>query len=99
MRTVVVSFDTQVQSFPGVFTPGKFRVSIAAGIADQDVDGPSATFTDVPAGDYVARVVRLNADGTELGAAATAAFTVPADMTLVAIPLTVSVAIADGVPA
>ena len=99
MRTVVVSFDTQAQTFPGIFTPGKFRVDIGGSFPFQEVDGPSVTFPNVPPGDYVARVVRLNADGTELGAAVTTGFVVPEDMTLVAVPLTVSVSIADGAPA
>ena len=91
MRKVIVSFETAIQSFPGVFVPGQFRVSFEG--FSQDVDASPATFPEVPAGSYVARVVRLNADGSELGDAATASFEVTDDVTLVGIPVLVNVAV------
>jgi hypothetical protein len=98
-RDVIVNFDTQAQSFPGIFTPGKFRVSIQGSpVPDQDVDFGPVLFTGVAPGDYIAKVVRLGPDGLDLGAPAIAAFTVPVDSTLVAVPLTVTVSVADGVP-
>ena len=104
MRTVIVSFDTPAQSFPGIVVPGLFRVSILSTgpdpspVPDQDVAAGPVQFDLVPPGDYVARVVRLNSDGSDLGTPQLAAFNVPADTTMVAVAGVVTVVVSDGVP-
>lgn len=94
-RDVQVDFSTVDQIFPGIVEVGLFRVSIpSSGLPDQDVEFAPVTFLQVPVGDFIARVVRLDAAGAELGAAAVAAFTVPAeDTTMVAIAGTVFVTV------
>jgi hypothetical protein len=95
MRTVIVNFLSEEKSFPGIFTPGKFRVSLASTF--QDVDAGPVAFADIPPGTYPVKVVRLGPGGEELGAASTTV-DVPADFTLVAVPITVTVSLADAFP-
>lgn len=47
-------------------------------IAAQQVSGTTATFANVPVGDYVASVVRLDVNGTPIGAPVVQAFSVAA---------------------
>lgn len=93
MATVIVSFTTKVQEFPGVVEAGKFSVSIS-GIGTNPSTGEAVTFTDVPPGDYVAQAVRLDKDGNILGDVVSKSFTVPkATTTSVDVPDVVDVKI------
>jgi hypothetical protein len=81
MSSVFVQVVSKDQLFPAGTVSGKLRISLIGGpptpIPVQDVDGLSATFLNVPAGEYIAHAQRLDAAGVALGAdAISAAFTV-----------------------
>ncbi len=91
MATVIVTASVVALAVPAGTVVGKYEVSItdSAGVGQkQDVDTPSATFTDVGPGDYTAAVVLLDFNGGQLGQKQTATFSVSA-------PATVDVQVAD----
>lgn len=92
MATVVVSWTTREQEFPGVVVPGNYRVRIVpGGFADQLVAESPATFNDIPPGSYIASVVRLDSAGEEIGDSVSQPFIVPAVSTMVNVPVEVEV--------
>lgn len=93
MATVIVSFTTKVQEFPGVVEAGKFSVSIS-GVGTETSMGEAVTFNDVQPGDYSAQVIRLDKDGNILGDVVSKSFNIPkASTTKVDVPDVVDVVI------
>ena len=80
MAKVTVQVVTVQKELPAGVVAGalRFQVLDANGVVvqGQDVGSPSAVFSGVADGDYVASVVRLDANGNTLGDTVTANFTV-----------------------
>jgi len=71
MATVVVSWTTKQVAFPEGVVAGKTKVSLNdPRFQPQEVDAGPVTFLDVPAGSYVATVVKLDDKKQDLGAPA-----------------------------
>lgn len=93
MATVIVSFTTKVQVFPGIVEAGKFSVAIP-GVGEQLVGAGPVTFEGVAPGDYTVEVVRFDTAGQPLGDKIVRAFTVEAPVqTSVDVPDVVEVQI------
>lgn len=97
MATVVVSLETQSQNFPaGTVAAGIVITIVGSSIAPQTVTAApySATFADVPAGQYSASAQAVDSNGNALGAAAVSAqFTVAAPDVAIDIPSVVNVTV------
>jgi hypothetical protein len=81
VATVTLTSSVKPQLFPAGTIGGAWRFIItdAAGTPfSQDVSEPTATFSNVADGNYVATVQRLDDDGTALGDIASVNFTVSA---------------------
>lgn len=79
--TVVVNVKTKDVQMPAGTEQGQFVFSVT-GQPDQTVDARTATFTDVPEGDYVASVQALDKNGGKIGNSASVSFTVSAPATV-----------------
>lgn len=91
MATIVVQSSPVQQSFPAGTQQGKWRIDIGAG-TEQLTDDPMATFEAGP-GDYTATVQALDANGSPLGDAKTATFSIAAAPVMLAVSGDVSVTI------
>jgi len=95
---VIVTIATVVpQDFPAGTVGGQTKFSVT-GQPDQLVDASvlSATFADVPAGDYTASAERLDSAGATLGTPVTAAFNVPVPPAPVSIDVPASINVTLG---
>lgn len=96
MATVVLNAVTKIQVFPAGTVSGlmRFTLSPNTGVAAvQEVDGVTATFTSVAAGDYMASAQRLDSAGSPLGDSVSVAFTIPESGVNVNVPDTLTVEI------
>lgn len=82
MSTVLLAVTTSDVALPDGVTAGNLRFTITGSngnvLQTQDVADVSATFLNVPAGDYTMSAQRLASTGENLGAAVTGNFSVAA---------------------
>lgn len=89
---VVVTATVKVIKVDATVVPGKFEVEVV-GFGKQEVDTPEATFANVPAGDYTATVVRVDAAGAPIGDKQSATFTIVPETQDVNVPDAVTVTV------
>ncbi len=92
MSTVVVSWTVKDEVIDASVVAGGYKVSVT-GQPDQTVTDSPATFTGVGAGDYTATVVRVDANGADIGSAQSATFNIPVTTQTVSVPDVVNVTV------
>jgi hypothetical protein len=96
MRTVIVTLQTAVSQLPEGTIPGGIKISFTGGVVPpQTVASPySATFNNVPAGDYIVIAQAVDSAGQPLGdAKQSTQFHVSASTVGVDVPMQVTVAV------
>lgn len=103
MHTVLVAILTALGSFPLGTVSGGIQVSLALAVADPAAtpfapviatSAPySASFSNVPAGDYVVTAQAIDDKGVALGSPVTANVTVAADVVNLDVPASLTVTV------
>jgi hypothetical protein len=92
MATVVVSSTVKALEVPLSVVVQGYAVTVV-GVATQIVPNPTATFADVPPGDYEAQMSLVDKDGVLIGEVQSAKFNVPVTVQSVSVPDVVSVTV------